>query len=95
MKLAIAGSGSVQQKLQHKLPMYVSCQDWETDALNISWKGLDSHLFCPSGLGSAGDAKDDHLQVQNHHDCTRVARDVLGLGSGESVSTKFILRLPL
>ena len=29
--------------------------------------------------------KDDHLQVQNHHDCTRVTRDVLGLGSGESV----------
>ena len=38
-----------------------------------------------SGLGLAGDAKDDHLQVQNHHDCTRVARDVLVLGSGESV----------
>ena len=38
-----------------------------------------------SGLGPAGDAKDDHLQVQNHHDCTRVARDVLGLGSGELV----------
>ena len=38
-----------------------------------------------SGLGHAGDAKDDHLQVQNHHDCTRVARDVLVLGSGESV----------
>ena len=37
------------------------------------------------GLGSAGDAKDDHLQFQNHHDCTRVARDVLGLGSGKSV----------
>ena len=28
-----------------------------------------------SGLGLAGDAKDDHLQAQNHHDCTRVARD--------------------
>ena len=38
-----------------------------------------------NGLASAGDAKDDHLQVQNHHDCTRVARDVLGLGSGVSV----------
>ena len=38
-----------------------------------------------SGLGPAGDAKDDHLQVQNHHDCTRVARDVLMLGSGELV----------
>ena len=65
--------------------MHVSCQASETDALNISWKGLDGHLLCPSGLGSAGDAKDDHLEVQNHHDCTRVARDVLVLGSGELV----------
>ena len=38
-----------------------------------------------SGLGPAGNAKDDHLQVQNQHDCTKVTRDVLVLGSGESV----------
>ena len=38
-----------------------------------------------SGSHSSGDSKDDHLQVQNHHDCTRVARDVLVLGSGGSV----------
>ena len=38
-----------------------------------------------SGSHSTGDSKDDHLQVQNHHDCTRVARDVLVLGSGGSV----------
>ena len=41
----------------------------------------------------SGDSTDDHLQVQNHHDCTRVARDVLVLGSGES--SKLLLRLPL
>ena len=38
-----------------------------------------------SGSHSSGDSKDDHLQVQNHHDCTRVARDVLVLGTGGSV----------
>ena len=38
-----------------------------------------------SGSHSSGDSKDDHLQVQNHHDCTRVARDVLVLGSGGAV----------
>ena len=38
-----------------------------------------------SGSHSSGDSKDNHLQVQNHHDCTRVARDVLVLGSGGSV----------
>ena len=38
-----------------------------------------------SGSHTTGDSKDDHLQVQNHHDCPRVARDVLVLGSGGSV----------
>ena len=38
-----------------------------------------------SGSHSSGDSKDNHLQVQNHHDCTRVGRDVLVLGSGGSV----------
>ena len=56
----------------------------ETDALNISWEGLDACVLS-SGSHSSGDSKDDHLQVQNHHDCTRVARDVLVLGSGGSV----------
>ena len=38
-----------------------------------------------SGSHTAGDSKDDHLQVQDNHDCPRVARDVLVLGSGGSV----------
>ena len=63
--------------------MYVShipdSQAWETDALNVSLEGL------VSGPHPSGDSTDDHLQVQNHHDCIRVARDVLVLGSGESV----------
>ena len=75
-------------KLNHKLPMYVSpvldSQAWETDALNITWEGLDACVLS-SGSQSSGDSKYDHLQVQNRHDCTRVARDVLVLGSGGSV----------
>ena len=58
---------------------------WETDPLNISWEGLVSYVFCPVALIPSGDSRDDHLQVQNHHDFTRVARDVLLLGSGEFV----------
>ena len=69
-------------RLNHKLPMYVSpvpdSQAWETDALNIS-------CVLSSGSHNTGDSKDDHLQVQNHHDCSRVARNVLVLGSGGSV----------
>ena len=38
-----------------------------------------------SGPHPSGDSTDDHLQVQNHHDCIRVASNVLVLGSGESV----------
>ena len=37
-------------KLNHKLPMYVSCQAWETEALSVSWNGLDGHVFCPVAL---------------------------------------------
>ena len=47
-----------------------------------------------SGPHPSGDSTDDHLQVQNHHDCTRVAGDVLALGSGETVH-KLLLRLNL
>ena len=45
------------------------------------------HLLCvlSTGSHSSNDSKDDPLQVQNYHDCTRVARDVLVLGSGGSV----------
>ena len=74
-------------KLNHKLPMYVSpvpdSQAWETDALNISLEGLDAYVFCPVALIPSDDTKDD--QQKNHHDCTRVARDVVVLGSGGSV----------
>ena len=52
---------------------------WETDA------GSGQLFVLSSGPHSSGDPTDDHLQVQNHHDCTRVARDVLVLGSGEFV----------
>ena len=38
-----------------------------------------------SGPHPSGDSTDDHLQMQNHHDCIGEARDVLVLGSGESV----------
>ena len=41
-------------KLNHKLPKYVSpvpeVKLGETDALNISWKGLHGHVFCPVAL---------------------------------------------
>ena len=60
--------------------MYVShvpdSQAWEQRGSGQLW-------VLSSGPHPSGDSTDDHLQVQNHHDW--VARDVLVLGSGESV----------
>ena len=47
--------------------------------------GIGQLCVLSSGPHPSGDSTDDHLQVQDHHDCTCVARDVLVLGSGESV----------
>ena len=48
-------------------------------------QGLGPAGDVSSGPHPSGDSTYDHLQVQNHHDCTRAARDILVLGSGESV----------
>ena len=53
IKLAIAGISQwwiSWQQVESQTSMNVSCQSWETDALNISWKGLDGHVFCPVAL---------------------------------------------
>ena len=44
---------------------------------NISWEGLESFVFVPVALMPQV-IQDDHLQVQNHHDCTRVAKNSSG-----------------
>ena len=63
-------------------------QAWETDALNISWEGL---CVLSSGPHPSGDSKDDHQQVQNHRDCTRVTGVLGSYGSIQRV----LLRFPL
>ena len=50
----------------------LDCGAWGTDALHISWEDLDSFVFVPVALIPQV-TQDDHLQVQNHHDCTRIA----------------------
>ena len=61
--------------------MYVSpsldCGAWVTDALHISWENLDCFVFVPVALIPQV-IQDDHLQVQNHHGCTRIAKDSSG-----------------
>ena len=66
--------------------MYVShvpdSQAWET-CIECLLGGSGQVCVLSSGPYPSGDSTDDHLQVENNHDCTRVARDVLVLGSGE------------
>ena len=67
----------VSNNLNLKLPVYVfpflDCGAWGTGALLISWEDLDSFVFVPVALIPQV-TQDDHLQVQNHHDCTRIAK---------------------
>ena len=69
--------------------MCVSCprqSDLGNRCIEHLLEGFGQLCVLSSAPHSSGDSTDDHLQVQNHHDCTRVARDVLVLGSGESVN---------
>ena len=50
----------------------LDCGAWGTDALHISWE--DSFVFVPVALIPQV-TQDDHLQVQNHHDCTMIVKD--------------------
>ena len=71
----------VSNNLNLKLPVYVfpflDCGAWGTDALLISWEDLDSFVFVPVALIPQV-IQDDHLPVQNHHGCTRIAKDSSG-----------------
>ena len=71
----------VSNNLNLKLPVYVfpflDCGAWGTGALLISWEDLDSFVFVPVALIPQV-IQDDHLQVHNHHGCTRIAKDSSG-----------------
>ena len=62
-------------------------QAWETQGLYISWDCPEGYGLCPLALIPQVIKKDDHLQVQNHHDCTRVVTDIL-LWDQVDLSTK-------
>ena len=55
----------------------LDCGAWGTDSLLISWEDLDSFVFVPVAL-TPQVIQDDHLQVQSHHGCTRIAKDSSG-----------------
>ena len=61
---------------------------WGTDALHISWESLDSFVFVPVALIPQV-IQDDHLQVQNPHDCTRLAVDSSGVFKDDHLQVQF------
>ena len=68
----------VSNNLNLKLPVYVfPFLDCGNRCITHSWEDLDSFVFVPVALIPQV-TQDDHLQVQNHHDCTRIAKDSSG-----------------
>ena len=79
--------------LNHKLPLYVSPipdpKAWDIDALNINWTAQDgSHCLClPSnGSPSQGDPKNQAMQLSDHTNSPRLARDALVLGPSAALN---------
>ena len=74
--------------LNHKLPLYVSPvpdqHTWDTDALNINWSGLVAYAYPPTL--SQVDPKDQAVQLSDHTNSPRLARDVLVLGPSAALS---------
>ena len=66
----------VSNILNLKLP-FLDGGAWGTGALIISWEDLDSFVFVPVALIPQV-IQYDHLQVHNHHGCTRIAKDSSG-----------------
>ena len=71
----------VSDNLNLKLPVYVfpCLRLWVLGNRCITHflGGLDIFVFVPVALIPQV-TQDDHLQVQNHHDCTRIAKDSSG-----------------
>ena len=79
-------------RLNHKLPLYVSPvpdqNAWDIDAPKSKHKLVGSHCLClPSnGSPSQGDPKDQTMQLPDHCNSPRLARDALVLGPSAALN---------
>ena len=66
--------------LNHKLPLYVSPipdpKAWDIDALNINWTGLTAYAYL----------KNQAMQLSDHTNSPRLARDALVLGPSAALN---------
>ena len=63
-----------------RITSFPEVRAWKTGTLNVLER-FGHPCVLSRGLGPADGSKDDHLKVQNHQDCIRVARDVLVFGT--------------
>ena len=76
-------------RLNHRVPLYVSPvpdqNTWDIDALNRNWSGLTAYVPC-HGSPSQGDPKSQVIQLPDHRNSPRLARDALVLGPSTALN---------
>ena len=89
MVTASAGVQTDLSQLNHKVPLYVfpvpDQNAWDIDALNTN---LGSHCLCLPSHGSTlqGDPRNQAIQLSDHCNSPRLARDVLVLGPSAALN---------
>ena len=77
-------------RLNHKLPLYVSPipdqNAWDIDALNINWSGLTAYASPPTALLHRVIQKKQAIQLSDHCNSPRLARDALVLGPSAALN---------
>ena len=59
---------------------------WDIDALNINWLGLTAYAYPPNSSPSQVDPKDQTMQLPDHCNSPRLARDALVLGPSAALN---------
>ena len=77
-------------RLNHKVPLYISPvpdqNAWDIDALNINWSGLTAYAYPPTALLHRVIQKDQAIQLPDHCNSPRLARDALVLGPSAALN---------
>ena len=77
-------------RLNHKVPLYVSLvpdqNAWDIDALNINWAGLTAYAYPPTALLHRVNKKNQAIQLPDHCNSPRLARDALVLGPSAALN---------
>ena len=80
---------SFATRLNHKVPLYVSPvpdqNAWDIDALNINWSGLTAYAYPLMALLHRV-IQNQEIQLPNHCNNSRLARDALVLGPSAALN---------